>query len=158
LAQTPSSSAGLGGTYKLDRTHASIVWKVGHLGLSYYTARFNTLDAELTYDPADPTKSTLSATVDPASLSTGFPMSVRNEDFDQALRGDKWFDVAKYPNITFRSTKIEKTSEKTGKITGDLTLHGVTKPVTFDVKLNGAYETDPMAKVPALGFSATTKI
>lgn len=158
LAQTPPTSAGLGGTYKLDRTHASVVWKVSHLGLSYYTARFNTMDAELNYDPADPTKSKLTASVDPASVSTGFPMSVRPVDFDSDLRGDKWFDVAKFPAILFRSTKIEKTSDRTGRMTGDLTLHGVTLPVTFDVTLNGAYESDPMSKGPALGFSATAKI
>ena len=158
LAQTPPSSAGLGGAYKLDRTHASVTWKVSHLGLSNYTARFNTMDAELNYDPSDPSKSSINATIDPASVNTGFPMSVRPEDFDKVLRGDKWFDVAKYPAITFRSTKIEKTSDKTGKITGDLTLHGVTKPVTFDVTLNGAFESDPLSKAPSLGFSASTKI
>ena len=152
-AQTPNDAPA--GTYKLDPNHASVVWKVSHLGLSNYTARFGKLDATLTYDPADPTKSQLTATVDPASVKTEYP-NAATKDFDKELRDDpRFFKVGQFPEIKFVSTKLEKTGEKTGKMTGDLTFMGQTKPVTLDVTFNGSYKEHPLSKKPALGFSAT---
>ena len=152
-AQTPNDAPA--GTYKLDPTHASVVWKVSHLGLSNYTARFGKLDATLTYDPADPTKSQLTATVDPASVKTEYP-NAATKDFDKELRDDpRFFKVGQFPEIKFVSTKLEKTGEKTGKMTGDLTFMGQTKPVTLDVTFNGSYKEHPLSKKPAVGFSAT---
>ena len=152
-AQTPGDVPA--GTYKLDPTHASVVWKVSHLGLSNYTARFGKLDATLMYDPADPTKSQLTATVDPASVKTEYP-NAATKDFDKELRDDpRFFKVGQFPEIKFVSTKLEKTGEKTGKMTGDLTFMGQTKPVTLDVTFNGSFKEHPMSKKAALGFSAT---
>ncbi|WP_245512817.1 YceI family protein [Enterovirga rhinocerotis] len=151
FAQSPSDVPA--GTYRLDPSHASLTWRVKHLGLSNYTARFSKLDATLTYDPKDPTKSKLTASVDPASVKTDLTTP---KDFDQELRDDpRFFKVAKFPEIKFVSTKLEKTGDKTGRMAGDLTFMGVTKPVTLDVTFNGSFKEHPMTKKAALGFSAT---
>lgn len=141
------------GTYKLDKTHASVTWRVNHLGLSMYTARFTEMDAVIEFDAAKPENSKVSATINPASVETDYPYP-QKEDFDAKLRGEKFFEVSKYAGITFKSTKIELSGKDTGKITGDLSFLGQTKPITLDVKLNGAMEAHPMSKQPALGFSA----
>jgi polyisoprenoid-binding protein YceI len=149
LAQTPADVPA--GSYKLDPTHASLTWKVNHMGLSNYTARFTKLDATLTYDPADPSRSTLTATVDPSSIRTDHPGA-----FDKELREDpRFFKTAQFPEIKFVSKSLQKTGDKTGKMTGDLTFMGQTKPVTLDVTFNGSFKEHPLTKKPAIGFSAT---
>jgi polyisoprenoid-binding protein YceI len=151
FAQSPSDVPA--GTYKLDPAHASLTWRVKHLGLSNYTARFTKIDATLSYDPKDPTKSKITASVDPASVRTDLNAP---KDFDQELREDpRFFKVAKFPEIKFASTKLEKTGDRTGRMTGDLSFMGVTKPVTLDVTFNGSFREHPMTKRGALGFSAT---
>lgn len=158
IAQTTAPGTLPAGIYVSDETHTSVTFKVNHMGLSKYTARFAKAEAELNFDPADPTKSSVKATVDPASVRTDYP-HVAEKDFDKKLATDaEWFNVGKFPTITFASTRIEKTGDTTGKMHGDLTFLGVTKPVTFDVTFNGAYAEHPMAKIPAMGFSATTTI
>jgi len=152
LAEMPS------GAYELDKSHASVTWKVSHLGLSNYTARFAKMDAKLVFDAKDPSKSTLVATVDPTSIRTDYP-NAAEKDFDKKLStGDEWFNAGKFPEIKFESTKVEKTGEKTGKVHGTLTMLGVSKPLVLDVTFNGAYLKKPFADVPGLGFSATTKL
>lgn len=146
------------GTYKVDPTHASLTWKVSHLGLSNYTARFTKLTAELSFDPANRGQSKISVTVDPNSIRTDYPFADK-KDFDKNLStGEEWFNSGKYPEISFVSTKVEMTGANTANVTGDLTLLGVTKPVVLDVKLNKAMKEHPFAKKPALGFSGTTTI
>lgn len=143
------------GAYKLDPTHASLVWKVNHLGLSDYTARFATFDATLAFDPANVTGSTLEVTVDPTSIKTDYPKP-EETDFDQKLQtNENFFNAGEYPDITFTSTKIEQTGERTGKVHGELTMLGETHPVTLDVTFNGSMAEHPYADVAALGFSAT---
>lgn len=144
----PSKAAA--GTYKLDPRHTNIIWTISHLGFSNFIGRFDTAEGVLNYDPADPTKSTLKVTVDPNSISTNVP------DFAKELAGPEWINAAKGP-ITFTSTGAVKTSATTGKLTGDLTLNGVTKPVTFDVAFVGAGD-NPFSKAPAIGFSGKTTI
>ncbi|MEM1306218.1 MAG: YceI family protein [Pseudomonadota bacterium] len=145
------------GTYKLDRAHASLVWKVNHLGLSFYTARFDTFDATLDIDPDKPASAKLNVTIDATSIRTGFPFADR-KDFDKELVQDaKFFDASNHPEITFVTTSVEPTGDKTAKVTGDLTLKGVTKPVTLEVTLNGQIM-HPFKKKPALGFSGTGTI
>lgn len=145
------------GTYKIDPTHASLTWKVLHMGMSNYTARFKKVDADITFDPADVTKSKVVATIDPKSIETDYPN--KEPDFNKELaEGDKWFNAAKFPSIKFESTKIEKTGGTTGKIHGNLTFMGVTKPVTLNAEFVGGYEKMPMMNVPAMGFSASTTI
>lgn len=146
------------GTFALDPTHASVTWKVNHLGLSNYTARFTKLDASLDFDPKTPANSKLTVSVDPASLKTDYPFPAK-ENFDKKLiESEKWFNAGAHKTISFTSTKVEMTGDFTAKVTGNLTFRGETKPVILDVTLNNAIKEHPFAKKPALGFSATTKL
>lgn len=138
------------GDYKLDKTHASLTFKVSHLGFSNYTASFTDFDAKLRFDQANAAASALEATIDPKSLTLPAPPP----GFQKDLTGPQWLDAARYPAITFKSTRIETTGPDTGKVTGDLTLHGVTKPVTLDVTYNGGYVGHPMDPNARIGFSA----
>lgn len=143
------------GVYSLDETHASLTWKVSHLGLSDYTARFTDFDADLTFDPAAPENSSITASIDPTSIETDYPHP-EEKDFDKLLiEGEGWFNSGDFPSITFESTTIERTGDNTGTMTGDLTFLGVTKPVTLDVTFNGAMAMQPFSQKPTLGFSAT---
>lgn len=139
-----------GGTWALDRKHASVIAKVEHMGVSIYTSRFNVMDATFTYDPAHPEAAHVTASVDAGSMDVGADYS--------AKFADEFLAATKYPKITFVSTAIHKGDGNAGTMTGDLTLHGVTKPVTFDVVFNGAGRGLPPGFGPIAGFSATTKI
>jgi polyisoprenoid-binding protein YceI len=140
------------GDYTLDKTHASLDFKVSHLGFSNYTARFKTFDAALKFDPADPTKASVTATIDPKSLDLPAPPA----GFLKDLLGAQWLDAGKYPAITYKSNAVTVTGHDTARIDGELTLHGVTKPVSLNAKFNGGYagmaQYDPNARI---GFSAT---
>jgi polyisoprenoid-binding protein YceI len=153
------------GAYKVDSTHASITWKVSHLGLSFYTARFTKWDADLNFDPADPAKNSVSVTIDPNSIRTDYPYVItpgpngKTEDFDKKLAADPgFFNSAKFPTITFKSKGVERTGDKTAIVTGDLTLLGVTKPVVIDATFNGGLKELFSSKTAAVGFSGVTKI
>lgn len=140
------------GTFKSDPTHTSVTWKVTHMGLSNYTARFSKADATLQFDPAKPEAAKLTANIDPASIRTDYPF-VEKEDFDKVLAtGAKWFNAKP---ISFTSTAVKVTGPKTADVTGDLTFLGVTKPATLKVTFNGGMASHPMLKKPAIGFSAT---
>lgn len=135
------------GHYALDKSHAKVVFSINHLGFSTYYGFFTALAGSLDLDPAAPAKSALSVTINFAGMVTTDP------ELDQKLKSDSFFDVAKFPTATFKSTSIELTGEGTGKLVGDLTLHGVTKPVTLDVTFNGA-GTPPMTQLYVVGFDA----
>jgi polyisoprenoid-binding protein YceI len=141
------------GTYTLDKGHASLTWKVNHLGLSNYTARFTRFDSTITLDAANPENSSVTAAIDPASVKTDYPGET---DFDKKLQGKDWLNAEGFPSITFQSSKVTVTGENTGKITGNLTFLGVTKPVTLDVTFVGELVAHPFSKKPAIGFSART--
>ena len=146
----PSMAPVPAGTYTLDKAHASFVLRLDHLGFSHFTARFTRFDAELKFDPANPAASSVKVSVDPRSIdSDNAPAG-----FMDQLRGDMWLDVSKYPQITFRSTKVEKIGTHGLRITGELTLHGVTKPVTLNATYNGGYAGHPMDPHARIGFSA----
>lgn len=139
------------GHYMMDKAHSSVTFRVSHLGFSHYTARFSRLDAKLTFDPAAPATMAVEATIDPASLELNTPPA----GFHDELMGKNWFNAKAFPSITFKSTKVQVTGANTAKVTGDFTLHGVTKPVTLDVTYNGGYP--PMSFDPGgarVGFSA----
>lgn len=139
-----------GGSYVLDRQHASVTAKVMHLGVSIYTARFNSFDGTFTYDPARPEAARVQASVDATSMDVGADYSGKF--------AEEFLAASKYPKITFVSTAIQKGPGNTGTMTGDLTLHGVTKPVTFNVTFVGTGRSPlPPFKVAA-GFTATTTI
>lgn len=143
-------SAAPAGNYKLDPTHASVTWSLSHAGLSNYTARFDDISGALDFQSTAPETSSVDIRIDPRSVSTGLPK------FDEEIAtSGNYFDANKFPEIRFVSTDIKLTGDAKGLITGDLTLKGVTKPVTLDVTFNGAGKSfgNPGK---TLGFSATT--
>jgi polyisoprenoid-binding protein YceI len=143
------------GLYNLDPTHASLTFRVNHMGLSNYTARFTHIDASLKLDPIDPTRSTLVVKVDPNSLRTDYPYPTQT-DFDGELaRGKTWLNATKFPEISYKATSIEKLDESTGVVKGDLTFMGLTRALNLNVTFNGAYAKKPMSNTPGIGFSAT---
>ncbi len=137
--------------YTFDPMHTEVRFCWNHLGISRQCAHFTSYDGELLYDEANPEKSQLKVTFKMDSIETLVPI------FNEHMKGDKLFDAKKFPEATFKSTKFERTGEKAGKVTGDLTVHGVTKPVTLDVTLNFA-GTQPMSKKETLGVGATTNV
>lgn len=144
------------GNYVSDAHHTNVLWNVTHFGLSNYYGRFDNVKATLQLDAKDVAKSSLSVEIDPKSVDTNFPG--KPNTFNQEIAGAKFFDAAKFNVITFKSKSIHLTGAKTGTVTGDLTFHGVTKPITLQVTLNGALNPHPMSKKPAIGFSATGQI
>lgn len=154
FAQEPSNPPVPAGDYRLDRAHASLIFKVDHLGFSMYTARFTDFDAELYFDPGELESSRLKAQVSARSLETDFP-TPEQLDFNAMLLGEDWIAAEQHPEIHFVSTGVEKVGAKQMRVTGDFTLRGVTRPLTLDVRYNGGYaghDMDPNARV---GFSAT---
>ena len=139
------------GEWALDPGHTSVTWRVRHLGLSWYTARFDTAEASLTFDPASPEAAQLTAIVDAASVSTG------DREFDETLRGSGWFDAERHPEIVFRSNRIEVTGETTGRIHGELTLKGVTADAVLETEFYGG-TFNPLERAQALGFGASMTV
>ena len=137
--------------YDLDPKHTQVRFGWTHLGFSHQAGRFDKFDAQFQFDAADPTKSTLVVNIPVESIDTGVAA------LDEHLRSPDFFDAAKFPTATFKSTKVEAAGPKALKVSGDLTLHGVTKPVVLDVTINqiGPY---PMGGRPAAGFDATTTL
>jgi polyisoprenoid-binding protein YceI len=133
------------GDFALDPAHGKITWSVNHLGYSIYVGQFYDVQAKLHLDAAHPAASTLDVTIDPAKISTA------NEHLDAHLKSKDFLDVAAFPTAGFHATKIERTGPKTARITGDLTLHGVTKPVTLEAEFLGA-GANPMTKTYEVGF------
>lgn len=138
------------GAYTLDKAHATLLFRVDHLGFSNFTARFTRFEAELLFDPANLATARVSASVDPRSLD----IDNAPAGFLDTLRGPQWFDTGRFPEMTFRSTHVEVTGPRTILATGDLTLHGLTHPVTLEVAYNGGYAGHPMDPHARIGFSA----
>lgn len=139
------------GVYILDKTHTSVSFRVNHLGFSHYTARFSSIDGRLKFDPAAPAAMSVDAAIDPLSLELNAPP----KGFHDELTGKAWFNAAAFPAITFHSTKVEVTGANTARLTGDLSLHGVTKPVTLEVTYNGGWPPNSFDPGGArIGFSA----
>jgi polyisoprenoid-binding protein YceI len=137
------------GSYALDRKHASITAKVLHLGVSYYTVRFDIFDASFTYDPVNPSAAKVRASVDATSLDVGAPYGRKF--------ADEFLDATKNPIATFVSTQIVPAADgKSAQMTGDLTLHGVTRPVTFTVTFIGVGR--GLFGGTITGFSAVARI
>jgi polyisoprenoid-binding protein YceI len=141
------------GAYTLDKAHASLIFRVDHLGFSNYTARFKRFDAQLQFDPANLPASRVTATIDARSLETDFPDPAKL-DFNAQLQNEQWLNTAKFPQMIFRSTKIELTGPNTMRVNGDLNLRGVTRPMILDATFNGGYEGHPMDPHARIGFSA----
>lgn len=140
------------GRYMMDLGHTSVTFRVSHIGLSRYTARFSKVDGQLQFDPANPAAQSVTATIAAGSLETDYPDP--KLDFD-ALVQKEFLDAANHPQITFRSTKVEPTGPRTARVTGDLTLKGVTRPVVLEATWNGGYKPGAMDPSGArIGFSA----
>jgi polyisoprenoid-binding protein YceI len=117
-------------TYKIDPVHSAITFKVRHF-FSYVTGSFKKFEGTINLDTDHPEKSSVNATIDVASIDTG------NENRDNDLRGPDFFDVAKYPTITFKSRSVKQTGADSADVIGSLTMHGVTKDITLHVKFLG---------------------
>src|SRR5580704_15985761 len=139
------------GQYQLDKSHASLVFRVSHLGFSTYTSRFSRFDTELAFDPRNIPASKVVTTIDASSLE----MDAAPTFCLDIVKGPQMLDTAKFPKIVFRSEKVRMTGAKSMEITGTLDLHGVTRPVVLTGSFNGGYagmpKMDPHARV---GFSA----
>ncbi len=125
-----SLPARAGDAYKIDPVHSSISFKVRHF-FSYVNGNFTKFEGTIRVDPDHPEKSSVTATIDAASIDT------QNEKRDADLRSADFFDVAKYPRITFKSKSVKQTGPDSGDIIGDLAMHGVTKQMTLHVKFLG---------------------
>ncbi|MFN3906741.1 MAG: YceI family protein [Acinetobacter junii] len=135
--------------YKIDPTHTATVFSWNHFGFSTPSANFTDIQGVIKVDNAKPSNSSVDVIIPISSVNTNVPA------LDKEFQEEAWFNAAKYPNITFKSAKVETKDKKHFKITGNLTVKGVTKPVVLDAVLNKQGE-HPMAKVPAIGFNATT--
>lgn len=144
------------GTYTLDRGHASVIWKVSHFGFSTYVGRFNNFSADISLDAENFEKSRVEVDINVNSLDTDYPFPEK-DDFNKELAED-WFKSAEYPSIIFKATSVSELEGSNFTIDGDLTLMGQTHPVSLDARLNGATPLHPFARVPLIGFSATTSI
>ncbi|MBT2746329.1 MULTISPECIES: YceI family protein [unclassified Lysobacter] len=138
-------------TYKIDPNHTDVVASWSHFGFSNPIAHFGKVDGTITYDPAKPAASKVEVTIPLDGLDSHVG------DFDEHLKSADFFDAAKFPTITFKSTKVEAAGDKKLKVTGDLTVHGVTKPAVLEVNINKIGE-QPMAKRAAAGFDASTTL
>lgn len=137
-------------TYILDSSHVNIDWRVSHFGFSSPSGKFIGVQGKLVLDEAKPEKSSVEMILSPKNVVSGVLK------LDQHLQAPEFFDTARYPEARFVSTKVTQTGKDTAKVEGDLTLRGVTKPVTLDVKLNKIGKN--MAGVNTAGFSATTVV
>jgi len=143
-------SIALSAHWNLDGSHSEVSFKIRHLGISSVVGNFHDFTGHLDFDPEDLSTFKAEATVQTASVDTD------NDDRDNHLRSEDFFNVEKFPVMTFASTKVTDVKDDSFKLHGDLTIHGVTKPVVFDVDFNGVVD-DPWGNTKT-GLSAETKI
>lgn len=127
------------GEYRLDKSHASLVFAADHLGFSNYVGQFTRFDVTLYLDPYAPQDSRVTATIDPASLIIPAPP----EGFLGELLGPQWLNAGAFPEMRYESSAVTLTSPKTAKVDGTFTFLGASHPVSLDVTFNGAYEGFP---------------
>lgn len=139
------------GAYRLEAAHSQVLFSILHGGLTDYYGRFDKLSGTLNFNPAQLEKSSVAVTIDTASVDT--PSAALNNE----LRGPDVFDSGKFGAAAFKSTAVHRTGPSSGTISGMLTLHGVTKPVTLDVTFRGG-EPNPLGNSYSLGFAASTTI
>jgi polyisoprenoid-binding protein YceI len=147
-----ASAAAQAGTWQIDPNHTAAQFSVRHLGVSTVRGAFTKVSGSAVHDPADPSKDSLDASIDVNSVDTRVP----NRDND--LRSPHFFDAEKYSTITFHAKSTKVAGPGKLLITGDLTIHGVTKEVVLEVDGPSAPIKDPMGKGQRIGASATTKI
>ena len=139
------------GAYQVETRHTLVLFAIPHLGLTDYYGRFEKISGTLNFNPGAPERSAVSITIDTSSVN------VVNSELMGQLVGPSVFDSSNFPTATFKSTSVERTGPTTGKMSGDLTIHGVTKPVTFDITFNGGLSA-PIGNAYDIGFHATATI
>ena len=151
LLLAPAAASAETASYKIDANHTQVFFTYAHNGMAHLSGRFGDVSGTFDFDAADPTASRIAVTIPIESLSTGVPK------LDAHMKSPDMFDAAKYPTATFTSTKVTGAGTNRLQVAGDLTIHGVTRPATFDVTVNylGPH---PRSKAPAAGFDATTTI
>ena len=150
-ASAPALDSVKAGTYKVESYHTQVGFSLSHFGFTNYSGLFSGATGSLRLDPAHPGASKLDVTIPVDSIITTVPK------LTDELKGDKWFDVAKFPQATFTSTSVALTPSGEATITGNLTLHGVTKPVVLHAHLLGA-GVNPIDKMYTVGFQASGTI
>jgi Uncharacterized conserved protein len=120
------------GSYRIDPDHSLAWFTIGHAGVAVVVGRFDKLSGSYTFNPASPAGDKADIRIPAASINTNFPLR------DHDLRGPDFFNVREFPNITFVSTRYQPTGKESGQLYGKLTIHGVTRPVTFHVREIGA--------------------
>lgn len=148
MADTPIEAAA--GGYTLDPRHTSVVWRVRHMNMSMFTARFDTVAGKLTLDPAAPTKSALSVSIDANSVDTG--LKGADASFDAKIA--EVLGAGKTPHITFVSRTITRTGPRTGLVSGDLTMNGATKPAVLETTFENYVASTIIEPKPTIAFSA----
>jgi len=143
-----SAITGFGQTWSLDKSHAKLGFSITHLMISDVEGSFNSFDATITSSKDDFSDAVIELKADVNSVDTD------NDQRDEHLRNPDFFDAAKYPSMTFKSKSFKKVADNKYKLVGDLTLHGVTKPVELDVIIKGPAE-HPYSKKTVAGFKAT---
>lgn len=139
-------------TYTIEPDYTQGVFRWNHLGFSNPAAQFSQGQGTLDFDPANPTRASVQVTIPLSSLNTGVPA------LDEHLRSEDFFEVAKFPSATFRSTKVEQGAGKDRlRVTGELNLHGITRPVTLDVTVLKV-GSNPRTQLPTVGFAASTTL
>jgi polyisoprenoid-binding protein YceI len=151
IALLPLAARAAGTTWTIDPNHTQSMFTVRHMVVSNVRGQFEKTTGTVTLDDQDVTRSKVEATIDASSVNT------RVEARDKDLKSPNFFDVAQYPTITFKSTKVEKAGDGSLKVTGDLTIHGTTKPVVLDVDSPASVVKDPGGNTRR-GFAATTTI
>ena len=149
LASVATLSVAKPVAYQIDPTHTATVFTWNHFGFSTPSANFSDIQGTINVDNDKPANSSVNVTIPLSSLNTNV------KALDDHLKNADFFDAAKYPNITFKSTKVQALGQNKYKITGDLTVKNVTKPVVLDAVLNKQGE-HPMTKAQSIGFNATT--
>jgi len=147
-----ASAVAQAGTWQIDPNHTAAQFSVRHLGVSTVRGAFTKVTGTVKHDPADPTKDSIDVTIDANSVDT------RVEMRDNDLRSARFFDVQKYPTMTFHSKSVKVSGAGKLQITADLTIRGVTKEVVLDVDGPTEAIKDPMGKGQRMGASATTKV
>lgn len=136
------------GQYTVDPDHASVLWKINHLGFSTFVGRFNDIEASLDFDPENIENSSIEVIINTAGLD------INNPEFAEELRGSNWFDVENFPQAVYRTTSFLESTENTFVYAGELTLLGVTAPVTLNVVFNGGGR-NFLTRKYTLGFSGS---
>lgn len=150
LALALAAGAAQADTYNVDRAHSEVLFSVRHMGVARVTGRFNDFTGTITGDPAKPDASAVEFTIKATSIDTN------DAGRDKHLRSADFFDVEKFPEITFKSSKIVAKGQNQYDVTGTLTMHGVAKEVTLPVTMAGPVK-DPRGK-EKIGFETTTKL